>query len=97
MFMWAKYYARIRPIGFWKPIRLEAERRALVPVGDRMRHIDLLNGFLASFFQLTLGIIPFYLFLRNWTQALVWSGICQVMIVVLYFTWYKNLPSPDEA
>jgi hypothetical protein len=92
-----KFYARIRPIGFWKPIRLEAERRALVPVDDRMRHIDLLNGFLASFFQLTLGIIPFHLFLRNWTQALLWSGICLVMIVVLYFTWHKNLPSPDEA
>lgn len=92
-----KFYARIRPIGFWKPIRLEAERRSLVPVDDRMRHIDLLNGFLASFFQLTLGIIPFYLFLRNWTQALLWSGICLAMIVVLYFTWFKNLPSPDEA
>jgi Na+/proline symporter len=92
-----KFYARIRPIGFWKPIRLEAERRALVPVDDRMRHIDLLNGFLASFFQLTLGIIPFYLFLRNWTQAILWSGICLAMIVVLYFTWYKNLPSPDES
>ena len=91
-----KFYARVQPFGFWKPIRREAERRGLVPVNDRMPRIDLINGFIASTFQLTLGIIPFYAFLRNWTQVGIWSVICVVVMVVLYFTWYKNLPSPEE-
>jgi SSS family solute:Na+ symporter len=91
-----KFYAKVRPFGFWKPIRLEAERRGLVPINDKMPSVDLMNGFIASLFQLTLGIIPFYMFLRNWNQVFIWSGICVVVMIVLYFTWYKNLPSPDE-
>jgi Na+/proline symporter len=92
-----KFYARVRPFGFWKPIRLEAERRGLVPPNDRMPRIDMLNAVIASVFQLTLGIIPFYMFLREWTQVWIWSGICLVVSIVLYFSWYKNLPSPDEV
>lgn len=92
-----KFYARVQPFGFWKPIRLEAERRGLVPVNNCMPKIDLMNGFIASAFQLSLGIIPFYMFLRNWSQLLLWSFICIGISIVLYFTWYKNLPSPDEV
>ncbi len=66
-------------------------------MNDKMPRIDILNGFIASAFQLCLGIIPFYLFLRNWSQAILWSGICLCTIILLYFTWYKNLPSPDET
>ena len=68
-----------------------------MPVNDKMPSIDLMNGFIASAFQLTLGIIPFYMFLRNWDQVYIWSGICVVVMIVLYFTWYKNLPSADET
>jgi hypothetical protein len=87
----------VRPFGFWKPIRLEAERRGLVPPNDKMPRIDMLNAVIASVFQLTLGIIPFYMFLRKWDQVWIWSAILLVVTVLLYFTWYKNLPSPDEA
>ena len=92
-----KFYARVRPFGFWRPIRLEAERRGLVPQNDAMPRIDMLNGLIASLFQLTLGIIPFYMFLRQWSQVWIWCGICVVTAIALYFTWYKNLPSPDET
>jgi Na+/proline symporter len=92
-----KFYARVRPFGFWKPVRLEAERRGLVPPNDKMPRIDILNALVASVFQLCLGIIPWYMFLRKWSQALLWLGICLTTVVVLYHTWYKNLPSPDET
>jgi Na+/proline symporter len=92
-----QFYAKVRPFGFWKPIRLEAERRGLVPVHDKMPRIDMLNAVIASGFQLTLGIIPFYMFLRQWDQVWIWSGVLLAVTVLLYFTWYKNLPSPDET
>jgi Na+/proline symporter len=91
-----KFYVRVRPFGFWKPIREEAEWRGLIPQNDPMPRIDMLNALIASLFQLCLGIIPFYLLLRNWNQAILWGAICLVTVVVLYFTWYKNLPSADE-
>jgi len=62
-----------------------------------MPRMDILNALVASVFQLCLGIIPWYMFLRKWSQALLWLGICLTTVVVLYHTWYKNLPSPEET
>jgi len=36
------------------------------------------------------------MFLKNWLQAGVWLLLSMTAAAVLYFTWYKNLPSPDE-
>jgi len=91
------FYTRVRPFGVWGPVRREAERLGLVPVGDRMPRIDILNAFIAAFFQLCLGIFPFYMFLKNWFQAGLWAAIAAMVGVVLYFTWYKNLPAADEV
>jgi len=92
-----KFYAKVRPFGVWKPVRLEAERRGLVPVNDPMPRIDMLNGFITVFFQIGLALIPFYLFLRKWgPMAGTIAGVL-VLSVILYFTWYKNLPSRDEV
>jgi Na+/proline symporter len=92
-----KFYSKVRPFGFWKPVRLESERRGLVPVNDPMPRIDMLNGVLTSAFQFCLALIPFHFFLRRWDEFLMWLGIGLALAVVLYFTWYKNLPSPDEV
>lgn len=92
-----RFYAKVRPFGVWKPVREEAERRGLVPLNDPMPKIDVINAFVAAFFQLCLGIVPFYVFLKEWTQAGLWFGVTLLTAAVLYFTWYKHLPSPDEV
>ncbi len=91
------FYSRIRPFGFWKPVKLEAERRGLVPVNDKMPKIDILNGFITAVFQMTLAILPFYIFLRKWTNVYIWSTVLIGLSILLYFTWYKNLPAKDEV
>ncbi|MCX6562220.1 MAG: hypothetical protein NTU60_01295 [Candidatus Aminicenantes bacterium] len=91
-----KFYARIRPFGFWGPVRREAVRRGLVPAGDKMPRIDLLNGFITAVFQFSLALVPFYALLRNWAQFGLWAAVAGAVSVVLYFTWYKNLPRRDE-
>jgi hypothetical protein len=92
-----KFYAKVRPFGFWGPVRRECVKRGLVPAKDKMPKIDILNGFVAAAFQFSLAILPFYLFLRNWKQLGLWAGAAAAIAVVLYFTWYKNLPSKDEV
>jgi SSS family solute:Na+ symporter len=92
-----QFYSRIRPFGVWGPIRRMAERRALVPKKDKMPAIDALNGLLTAGFQLSLALVPFYCLLQIWDQALVWSVSAVLLGAVLYFTWYKNLPSYDEG
>ncbi|MBN2265277.1 MAG: hypothetical protein JW775_05630, partial [Candidatus Aminicenantes bacterium] len=91
-----KFYAKVRPFGFWGPVRRECVRRGLVPAGDKMPRIDMLNGVVTAAFQFSLAILPFYLFMRNWTQLGLWAGAAAAIAVVLYFTWYKNLPSKNE-
>jgi Na+/proline symporter len=91
-----KFYAKVRPFGFWGPVRRECVRRGLVPAEDKMPKIDILNGFITAGFQFSLAVLPFYLFLRNWRQLGIWAGVVAVLAFVLYFTWYKNLPSKDE-
>jgi SSS family solute:Na+ symporter len=92
-----KFYAKVRPFGVWGPVRRECVRRGLVPAKDKMPKIDALNGLITAAFQFSLAILPFYLFLREWTQLWRWAAIVAAIAVVLYFTWYKNLPSKDET
>ena len=92
-----KFYARIRPWGFWGPVRREAVRRGLVPARDKMPAMDALNGILTAVFQLSLALLVFYAFLRKWTPFGIWVGVAAALAVLLYFTWYKNLPSRDES
>jgi len=91
-----KFYSKVRPFGFWKPVRLESERRGLVPANDPLPRIDILNGLLTTVFQVSIALIPFYFFLRQWINFSVWISIAIALAVILYFTWYKNLPSPEE-
>lgn len=91
------FYSKVQPFGFWKPVRLEAERRGLVPRNNPLPRIDILNGFLTAIFQVSLALIPFYLFLRQWDQMTLWLILGAILTVVLYYTWYKHLPSRDEV
>jgi SSS family solute:Na+ symporter len=91
-----RFYVKVRPFGVWGPVRREALRRGLVPAKDPMPSMDVVNSVVASFFQLCLGIIPLYMFLKEWTSMTLWLALCACTLVVLYFTWYKYLPSPEE-
>ena len=91
-----KFYSKVRPFGFWKPVRLEAEKQGLIPVNDPMPRYDILNGIITIFFQVSLALIPFFLFLKQWSKMMLWTVICLTLAFILYFTWYKKLPSPDE-
>jgi len=92
-----RFYSRIRPFGVWGPIRRLAEERGLVPKKDWMPKMDALNGILTAGFQLSLALVPFYCFLRTWDQALNWAAAAVALAVILYFTWYKNLPPRNES
>lgn len=90
------FYSRIRPFGFWGPVRREAIAQGLVKASDREPMWDAINGLIVPVFQFMIALLPFYLFLRKWPQFWMAAGLLAIVTIILYFTWYKNLPSKDE-
>jgi len=91
-----KFYSKVKPFGFWGPIRKEAVQQGLMKANDKEPMWDAINGLIAPVFQFIVALLPFYLFLRKWPQFWLVSLALAIVTVVLYFTWYKNLPSKDE-
>jgi SSS family solute:Na+ symporter len=91
-----RFYAKVRPFGLWGPVRREAVRRGLVPEKDPEPTLDMVNAVVASFFQFCLGVIPLYMFLKDWSSVGLWLVLLLITVAVLYKTWYKHLPPEDE-
>ncbi len=90
------FYARVKPFGFWGPVRREAVSQGLMKKNDREPMWDGINGLIAPIFQFILALVPFYLFLRRWPQFWMVMLLLAGVMILLYFTWYKKLPSRDE-
>lgn len=90
------FYSRVKPFGFWGPVRRESVARGLVKSKDREPMMDAINGLIAPVYQFLIALLPFYLLLRQWKQLWITLGLLLAVAGILYFTWYKNLPSKDE-
>jgi len=55
-----------------------------------------MNSVIASFFQLCLGVIPLYMFMKDWSHVELWGVLLLITVAVLYQTWYKHLPPKHE-
>ena len=87
-----KFYAKVRPFGFWKDAATKAKLAGLkmataIPVPQIILNVVL--GLVASF---SLYMAPVY-FLGHWNlDGSVCCGIFAISCLVLYFTWYRTLP-----
>jgi solute:Na+ symporter, SSS family len=91
-----KFYAHVKPFGFWNPVRKAAIENGLMKQGDKTQYLDALNLLLICAFQFSLAMIPFYAFLRKWKNFYLSLSLVLGIAFILYFTWYKILPSRDE-
>jgi Na+/proline symporter len=90
------FYARVRPFGVWGPIRRVAVERGLVSAHDPLPKLDAANAVLCCAFQFASTMIPFYLLLKQTRETILWIAVTGALVVILYFTWYKTLPSGEE-
>jgi len=91
-----EFYSRVQPFGFWQPIRALAIQQGRIDANDHIPTWDFVNGLITMVFQFSLALIPFYAFLRQWTNSLLWATIFLGTGGILYYTWYKKLPSREE-
>jgi hypothetical protein len=78
-------------------LRLEVAQRGLVPARDAMATMGIVNAVIAAFSQFCPGIIPMVIFLKELPGMWLWVVLCACTLVLLHFTWYRYLASPDEV
>lgn len=91
-----RFYANVRPFGVWGPVRRDAVARGLVPERDPQPMYDVVNGLLTMALQMSLCLVPFYGLLWRFAEAGMALAAAAAIGGVLYFTWYRTLPSRDE-
>jgi len=91
------FYRKVQPSGFWNPPRTavlseEPEFKKQSPFTR-----DVVNTVIALIGITALYVSMLYLILHQLTTAFSLLGTTVLVIVILYFTWYKHLPPAREA
>ena len=86
-----EFYRRVRPWGFWRPVReaLQREYPNLQPNRDFPR--DMFNVVVGTAWQTAQVALGIYLVLQNWRACAICGSIVLVTTVVLKFSWYDRL------
>ena len=89
-----EFYRRVRPWGFWGPIRAKvmAENPSFQPNQDFFR--DMFNIAVGTVWQTCFIVLAIYLVTRRFDHALVALVVLAITSVILKFNWYDKLPAP---
>lgn len=94
-----EFYISVRPFGAWGPIRDEIGKEDLSEGSQTSESLGLgvVNALLGILLVTGLYLFPCYIVGHWYVQAFVWMSIVTGSLVALYFTWYRNLPDPEEV
>jgi SSS family solute:Na+ symporter len=90
------FYRRVRPWGFWGPIRekVQKEDPSFQPNPDFLR--DMFNVVVGIAWQTSLVVFPVYLVIRRYEISATAFGIALLTSVILKFTWYDHLKTVER-
>ena len=90
------FYRKVQPAGFWKPARRAVYDET--PGFKKQLHfrVELFNTVIAMIGITALYVSMLYLVLHRLGVGFSLLATTAVCVVILYFTWYKNLPPPSE-
>ncbi len=90
------FYRKVQPAGFWsKPKALVMEEEPSFRKQSPFRR-DLFNTLVAMTGITALYLSMLYLVLNRHTAGFTLLATTVVSTVILYFTWYRNLPPPRD-
>ena len=90
------FYRRVRPWGFWGPIREKVQREdpTFQPNPDFLR--DMFNVVVGIAWQTSLVAFPVYLVIRRYEISAAAFGIAMATSIILKFTWYDHLKKVER-
>jgi len=92
------FYRSVRPFGLWGPVRgqsglsqeeLTLKRESVGPA--------IINVLLSMAAICGLYLFPMYLVGHWYGKSIFWLAVAIAAIVLLRYTWHRNLPRPDVA
>ena len=94
-----RFYVTVRPFGVWGPVKREVAPHDLTKRSKVAESLGLgvANSLLGILLIAGLYLFPCYIVGHWHAQALVWIGVIIGSGIALYFTWYRNLPEPEDA
>jgi solute:Na+ symporter, SSS family len=90
-----EFYRRVRPWGFWGPIR--ARVMAEDPSFQRNKDFyrDMFNIVIGTIWQTCFIVMAIYLVTRNFRNMVIALVVLAITSVILKFSWYDKLPPPS--
>jgi hypothetical protein len=90
------FYRKVQPAGAWRPAKdaLMAEEPGFKKQSPFA--LDLFNTVVSMIGIISLYVSMLYLILHRLNTAFALIATTIVSVIILYFTWYKNLPPPSE-
>jgi hypothetical protein len=94
-----RFYSRVRPFGFWGPVKDEAEKSFLEPLLGPARNPKLIVLNVILLVCLLVGCYHgVFLVVGHYKgPAFAWLGLALAAAAALYFTWYKAMTKLSDA
>jgi hypothetical protein len=88
-----KFYAQVRPWGFWRPVREKVMKLDPAFVPNKNFKRDAVNVVVGASWQITLMAAPVFLVLREFTSFAVCVAVLIVTSIFLKVNWWDRLES----
>lgn len=90
------FYRKVQPAGAWRPAKEAVLREEPDFKKQSPFWLDFFNTVVSMIGIIALYVSMLYLILHRLNTAFALLGTTVVAVIILYFTWYKNLPPPSE-
>ncbi len=92
-----KFYVKVRPWGFWGPVRAAAQQEYGAIKANPHFKRDMVNVAVGIVWQTSLVAAPIFLVIHKWNEFGIAMGLAAVCALFLWKNWYQHLQDyPDD-
>ncbi len=92
-----KFYVKVRPWGFWGPVRAAAQQEYGEIKANPHFKRDMVNVAVGIVWQTSLVAAPIFLVIHKWNEFGFAMGLAAVCALLLWKNWYQHLQDyPDD-
>ncbi len=86
-----KFYAKVRPWGFWGPVLAEVQKDFPQVQANKNFARDAVNVVVGIVWQTSLVAAPIFMVIKHWPEFIAAMLVAALGSIFLWFNWYKKL------